>query len=158
MYLLPFFQWMDGLPVSTILQESAYLSAVNNLVHLLSLVMFFGAMVVVDLRLLGTGLKDLPRARVALDAQPWLIGGFLGLLVTGFFALVPTAMQQYYNSTFWFKMDLLAFGLIFTFTIRRYVALADEARVGRVLPKIVGLVSIVVWAGVAVSARLIMLL
>lgn len=158
MYLLPFFQWMDGLPVSDMLKESEYLSAANNLVHLLSLVMFFGAIVVVDLRLLGTGLKDLPRERVARDAQPWLIGGFLGLLVTGFFALVPTAMQQYYNATFWFKMGLLAFGLIFTFTVRRYVALADEARLGRVLPKIVGLVSIVVWMGVAVSARLIMLL
>lgn len=158
MYLLPFFQWMDSLPVSDTLKESEYLSAANNLVHLLSLVVFFGAIVVVDLRLLGTGLKDLPRAKVTRDAQPWLIGGFLGLLVTGFFALVPTAMQQYYNSTFWFKMDLLAFGLIFTFTIRRWVALADEARVGRVLPKIVGLVSIVVWMGVAASARLIMLL
>lgn len=158
MYLLPFFQWMDSLPVSDMLKESEYLSAANNLVHLLSLAVFAGAIVIVDLRLLGTGLKDLPRARVARDAQPWLIGGFLGLLITGFFALVPTAMQQYYNATFWFKMDLLAFGLIFTFTIRRYVALADEARVGRVLPAIVGLVSIAVWMGVAASARLIMLL
>ena len=158
MDLLPLFQWLDSLPFNNTLRESEYLSAANNLVHLLSLAVFAGALVIVDLRLLGTGLKDLPRARVARDAQPWLIGGFLGLLVTGFLALAPTAMQQYDNSTFWFKMGLLAFGLVFTFTIRRYVALADEARVGRVLPKIVGLVSIVAWMGVAAAARLIMLL
>jgi len=66
-------------------------------------------------------------------------------------------MMQYYNSTFWVKMDILLVGLVFTFTVRHKVAMADETRVGH-WAKVVGLVSMVLWGGVAMAARLIMLL
>ena len=157
MSLLPFFQWLDRLPFNQILHMSIWLSPANNLLHLLSLVVFSGALAIVDLRLLGYGLTEEPVAQVARNAQPWLIGGFLGLFLTGIPALTATAMMQYYNSTFWVKMDLLLVGVIFTFTVRRKVALADQARVGH-WAKVVGLVSITLWVGVAMSARLIMLL
>ena len=156
MSLLPFFQWLDSLPFNKALHVSDWLSPANNLLHLLSLVMFAGALVIVDLRLLGRGLTQEPLAQVARNAQPWLIGGFLGLLVTGIPALTATAMMQYYNSTFWLKMYILLAGLIFTATVRRKVTLANEARVGH-WAKVVGLVSMALWAGVAISARLIML-
>jgi hypothetical protein len=157
MSLLPFFQWLDSLPFNTALHQSDWLSPVNNLLHLLSLVVFAGAVLVVDLRLLGRGLTEEPVGQVARHAQPWLIGGLLGLFVTGIPALTATAMMQYYNSTFWVKMDLLLVGLIFTFTIRRKVTMADEVRMGH-WAKVVGLVSMALWAGVAMTARLIMLL
>jgi uncharacterized membrane protein len=56
---------------------------------------------------------------------------------------------------FWLKMDVLLVAIIFTLTIRRKVTLADEARVGPFWGKVVGLVSITLWAGVAIPARLI---
>ena len=158
MSLLTLFQWLDGLPFNQVLHQSDWASPVNNLLHLLSLVVFAGALVIVDLRLLGHGLTQEPVAQVARSAQPWLIGGFLGLLLTGIPALTATAMMQYYNSVFWWKMDVLLAGLVFTFTVRRRVALADEGRVGHWPRVVVGLVSMGLWAGVAVSARLIMLL
>ena len=157
MSLLPFFQWLDRLPFNKTLHASIWLSPANNLLHLLSLVVFAGALLIVDLRLLGRGLTHEPLAQVARNAQPWLIGGFLGLLVTGIPALTATSLMQYYNTTFWVKMDILVVGLIFTFTVRRKVTLADEARVGH-WTKVVGLVSMAIWAGVAMTARLIMLL
>jgi hypothetical protein len=158
MSLLPLFQWLDSLPFNQVLHKSDWLSPANNLLHLLSLVVFAGALVIVDLRLLGRGLTQEPVAQVARNAQPWLIGGFLGLLLTGIPALTATAMMQYYNSTFWLKMDILLVGLVFTFTVRRKVALADEARVGPWAKVVVGLLSMALWTGVATSARLIMLL
>ncbi len=47
---------------------------------------------------------------------------------------------------------------MFTFTIRRQVALTDEARIGSVWPKFVGIASIITWTSVAIWARLIGLL
>ena len=156
--LLPFFQWLNQLPWNPLLRESTWIVATNNLVHLLSVMVFTGAVVIVDLRLLGRGLTKQPLAQVARGAQPWLIGGLLGLLVTGFFALAVNAMVDYRIPVFWVKMDALLLALIFTFTVRRKVALADEARVGPVWAKLVALVSIALWTGVVMSARLMQLL
>jgi hypothetical protein len=52
-------------------------------------------------------------------------------------------------------MGFLLAALIFTFTVRRKVTLADETRVSPVLSKVVGLVSTGLWLGVAIPARLI---
>lgn len=157
MSLLPLFQWMASLPY---FEETwgTYVGPGVNVVHLLGMVVFFGALLIVDLRLLGGILTRHPVAPIARDAQPWLIGGFLTLWVTGIPALMATALGQYYNPVFRFKMYVLLAGTIFTFTIRHKVARADEARVGPIWPKVVGLVSIALWCTVAVSARLIMLL
>jgi Family of unknown function (DUF6644) len=157
MTLMSFFQWLESFGFNKYLHESDYMSPINNLLHLLSLVVFAGALVVVDLRLLGHGLTKEPVAQVARAARPWLIGGFLGLLVTGFFALTATAMMQYYNSTFWLKMYFLLAALVVTFIVRPLVIRSSEARMGH-WAKVVGLVSMVLWAAVAISARLIMLL
>ena len=129
--LLPFFEWMESLAVYG---PSIYLGPAVNIVHLTAMVMFLGALLIVDLRLLGAGLTQQPTASVARDAQPWLL---LGLGV---------------------KMYLLALALVYTFTVRRNVAFADEGRFGSGTMKTVGLLSIVMWLSVAALARLIMMI
>ena len=151
--LYPVFEWMESLGVY---RASIYIGPGVNLVHLLAMVLFMGALLIVDLRLLGVGLRNRPLSAVARDAWPWLIAGLIGVTVTGIPQLAERATDQYVNSTFWVKMYLLVFGVIWIFTIRRKVTQRDEAY--GALPKIVALVSIVVWAGVASTARLIMLL
>jgi len=153
--LLPFFKWMEGLAVY---RSSIYLGPGVNLVHLVSMCTFMGALLMVDLRLLGTGLTNQPVKQVARTAQPWLIAGLIGLTLTGVPALMATATMQYASQVFWFKMYVLAFAVIFTFTVRRAVAASDEGRVSPVLGKLVALVSIVAWMAVAAGGRLIMYL
>ena len=156
MSLQPLFEWMESLAITAVLQD-LYVTAAFNLVHLLSMVVFAGAVLIVDLRLLGHGLTRQPLARVARGAQPWLVGGLAGLVVTGIPAVMVTAMTQYLNPVFWFKMYFLLGGIIFAFTVRRKVTLADEARVAPFWAKVVGLTSIALWAVVAATARMIML-
>lgn len=155
MSLQPFFKWMESLAVY---KASIYLGPGVNLVHLVSMATFMGALLMVDLRLLGTGLTNHSVKQVARSAQPWLIAGLAGLTVTGIPAMMATATQQYANKVFWVKMYLLLAAVIFTFTVRRRVTRADDARVGPVWGKVVALVSIVLWMGVAAGGRLIMYL
>jgi hypothetical protein len=150
--LEPFFLWISELAVSRYIGESLWIYPLVQAIHLVFLAMFFGAVFVVDLRLLGAGFSRQPAAQIARDARPWMIGGLLGLVLTGIPQLMQNAMREYFAEFFWWKMYLLAAAVVFTFTVRRKVAQSAT------LPgyaKAVGLVSIVLWAGVAISARLI---
>jgi hypothetical protein len=136
--------------------SSPYIGPVVNLIHLLAMVVFAGALLVVDLRLIGIGLKDTPLSQIARDARPWLIGGFIGILLTGIPQTMERATDQYVTSTFWVKMYLILFGIIWTMTVRGRAVRVDQP--AGAWPKIVGVVSIFVWGSVAALARLIMLL
>lgn len=148
-----FFQWMEA---QAVYAGSPYIGPIVNLVHLLAMVVFMGALLIVDLRLLGLGVRSQSLARLARDARPWLLGGLFVIVLTGIPQLMERATDQYETSTFWLKMYLILFGLIWTFTVRRSAVRQDEPR--GAWPKVVGLVSILVWASVASLARLIMLL
>ena len=150
--MMPFFRWMEGLAVY---KSSIYLGPGVNLVHLVSMSTFMGALLMVDLRLLGAGLTNLPVKQVARSARPWLMAGLIGLVITGIPALMATATQQYASKVFWFKMYVLFAALIFTFTVRSRVTAKDRPGVGG---KLVAVVSIVLWMSVAAGGRLIMYL
>jgi hypothetical protein len=150
--LMPLFEWMESLAVYG---ASPYIGPVVNLIHLSSMVVFMGALLVVDLRLLGVG-RATPLSQVARDARPWLVAGLVGIVLTGIPQLAERATDQYATSTFWVKMYLLGFGLIWLFTARRRAEKQDEAR--GAWPKVVALVSIVSFLGVAALARLIMMI
>jgi hypothetical protein len=148
-----FFDWMRS---QAVYGSSPYIGPVVNLIHLVSMVIFAGALLIVDLRLLGLGLTRQRLVEVARDAMPWLVAGLIGLTLTGIPQTMDRASELYTTSMFWLKMYLLLFGVIWTFTVRLWASRADESR--GAWPKVVALVSIVVWASVASLARLIMLL
>jgi len=154
--LQPFFQWLNDLAVSKAIGESIWIYPVVQAIHLLFLALFAGAILIVDLRLLGLGMREQSVAKIARDARPWLIVGLLGLLVTGTPQLMQNAMREYFSDFFWLKMQVLPIALIYTFTIRQKVAMADQARVGPIWSKAVGFVSILLWfGGVTIPSRLI---
>ena len=150
--LLPFFEWMES---QAVYGPSIYLGPAVNIVHLTAMVTFLGALLIVDLRLLGAGLTQQPTASVARDAQPWLLAGLVVLILTGVPAVMATATLQYANSVFWVKMYLLAIALVYTFTVRRRVAFADEGRFHPWLRRTMGGLTLVLWFSVGVAGRAI---
>ncbi len=148
-------EWMEGTRLSLLFGSAVWYSPLSQVAHLVAVAVFSGALLVVDLRLLGTGLTQTPVKTVAEDAQPWLMGGLIALTVTGLPSLFQLAIKQYYSPFWWWKMEMLALGLIFIFTVRRKVLQTDEADLGSFWPKIVGLVSMALFLGVTIGARLI---
>jgi len=138
------FQWMEA---QAVYGASPYIGPVVNLIHLLSMVLFMGALLMVDLRLLGLGLRRQPLPDVARDAQPWLIAGLVGIVLTGIPQTMERATDQYETSMFWVKMYLLLFGLVWMVTVRRRAVRQQES--SGAWPKVVGLVSILAFMGVA---------
>jgi hypothetical protein len=150
--LLPFFDWMNALPVSQAIGASIWIYPLVQAIHLVFLALFAGGIMIVDLRLLGFGMRTKSVADVARDARPWMITGFLGLVATGMPQLMQNASREYYSEFFWYKMYLIAFGLILMLTVRRKMTQATETTIAG---KVVALISMAVWTGVTINARLI---
>ena len=151
--MLPFFHWVETTRVSEAISASPWAFAVIESGHLLALAVIGGAVLMLDLRLLGLGLRDQPVERVARDAQPWLVWSLAVMLVTGVLLFSSEPIKCYNSSAFWVKMSSLLLAMMFTFTVRRKVALAGDGDVRPVWLKVVGIVSLTLWFGVGAGGR-----
>ena len=153
--LLPFFQWCDSLAMSQAYRDSTYLFPVTQALHILAVTVFVGAIVIGDLRLLGWGPVGQSRASIVRSAQRILLWAGMAVLLTGIPQFTTNALTYQRSPLFVFKMYLLAAALVFTATLRRRVADADEGRLQSWVPRVVGAVSLALWIGVTISGRLI---
>ena len=154
--LQPFFQSMNDSSIAKYISESLWIYPLDQAIHLVFLALFAGSILILDIRLLGFGMREQSVRKIARDSFPWVIIGFLGLVATGIPQLIQNAMREYYSEFFWIKMYVLPIALIYTFTIRRMVSMADESRVAPAMSKLTGFASILLWiGGVAVPSRLI---
>ena len=155
MSLQPFFEWCNGLAMSLAYRESLWLFAVTQSLHLVAVATFVGAIPIVDLRLVGWGLVRQSRAELARSAQRVCLWAGLVVLATGIPQFTTNALSYSRSPMFAFKMCLLAAAVVFTVTLRRRVAVADEERLPSWVPGAVGAVSLALWMGVTISGRLI---
>jgi hypothetical protein len=156
--LAPYFEAVAAWQVSRAINESTWIFAIVQAFHLVGLALLAGSILLVDLRLLGKGLTNLPTAQVARDARPWLLWSLVIMVLTGVPQLMSLATKEYDNVFWWRKMYFLLAALIFTFIIRQRVAMAPDGRFGSGVGKVVALISIFLWAMVAINGRLIGLL
>lgn len=150
--LEPFFRWCESTAIGTAVRDSVWAFPILEAVHLLGLCMLGGALLVVDLRLLGAGLTGQPLARLARHARRWLITALAILISTGVPLFLSEAIKAYYNTSFWVKMTTLPIALTFTFAVRERVARQENGDPG-VRGKVVGAVSLALWFTVAAAGR-----
>ena len=151
--LLPYFQWFETTTIGETIKNSPWAFAVIESVHLLALAVIGGAVLMLDLRLLGLGLRRQPIPEVAREAQPWLVGSLIVMLITGFALFSSEATKCYYSTPFWVKMTSLALAMASTFTVRRRVSFEGDGRVRPIVLKLVALVSLTLWFGVGAGGR-----
>ena len=150
------FQWLERTPLSVSINESLWAFAVLEAVHLLALAVIGGAVLVVDLRLLGFAFQQRRVADVARVAQPWLVWSLAAMLLTGFVLFISLAASKYYvHDYFWVKMYFLAGAMLFSVLIRHRVIMGDDARANSALGKVVAIVSLLLWSGVGFAGKAI---
>jgi len=148
-----FFQWCEASSIGTAIRTSTWAFAVIESVHLLALSVIGGSVLVVDLRMLGLGLRNQRVADVARNAFPWMVGSLVVMFATGIGLFLSEPTKCYYSTPFWVKMASLLLAMIFAFTVRRRVALAGEGQVRPIWLKVVAVVSLVLWFGVGAAGR-----
>jgi Family of unknown function (DUF6644) len=150
--LLPLFQWCEHSAIGEAIRNSLWLVPLIEAFHLVGLGVTAGAVLLVDLRLLGLGLRRYPVSQLAKDAEPWLMGSLTLMFASGFPLFLSEATKCYYSFAFWVKMTSLLLVVIFTFTLRRRVVMAD-ASMAPVWGKLAAMVSLALWAGVGWGGR-----
>ena len=151
--LLPFFEWCESTALGTAIRMSPWAFAVIESVHLLGLAVIGGAVLLVDLRMLGFGLTNQRIAELARAVFPWLVGSLVVMLLTGVALFLSEPLKCYDSRAFWVKMISLCLAMLFTFSVRRTVTMADETRVRPIWFKLVALVSLALWFGVGGGGR-----
>ena len=116
--LEPFFRWCESTLIGRAVADSVWAFPILEAVHLLGFCLLGGALLVVDLRMLGLGLTGQPVSRLARRARPWLVASVLLMAVTGVPLFLSEAIKAYYNTSFLVKMTTLPVALAFTFGVR----------------------------------------
>jgi hypothetical protein len=153
MDLLPLFEWFYVTSIGEAIRNSIWMFPVIEAFHLVGLGMIGGAVLLVDLRLLGVGLTRQPVAQLSADAEPWLLGALTLMFASGIPLFLSEATKAYYSYAFWIKMTSLFLVLLFTFTIRRRVTQTGIAVDRPELARLTAIISLCLWFGVAWGGR-----
>jgi hypothetical protein len=121
-------------------------------IHLLGLAVLGGAVLLVDLRLLGFGIRSQPAAQLVRDTERWLKVSLIVMVSSGLLLWGCFATKYYYLAFFWVKLAALILVLALTYSVRRRVAIA-EATVSPRVTKLVAVVSLSLWTTVAFGGR-----
>jgi hypothetical protein len=149
--LLPFFEWCEATGIGRTIRESLWMFPILEAIHLVGLSMLGGALLVVDLRLLGWGLKDGTIAQLNRQARPWLLGAVALMLGTGVLLFLSEAIKCYYNTAFWVKITTLPVALAFTLAVKD--RFARNATYTSADSRLVASADILLWFIVAAGGR-----
>jgi hypothetical protein len=146
------FEWCEATALGHAIKDSAWLFPVIEAGHLLGLCVLGGSLLVVDLRMLGLGLRRQTIAELAQDVWPWLLGSIGVMIVTGTALFLSESVKCYHSQAFWVKITTIPIAVLFTLTVRRRVAMAGTVDTTAVT-RLVGLLSLALWFTVAAAGR-----
>ena len=157
MHLLSFCQWLEKTPAAAVMRDSLWTFDITETIHTLGIILVAGTIMLVDLRLLGLGLRREPVSHVVSRVVPWTLSGFGLMFLTGGWLFSAEATKLYHSPAFRIKMVLLSLAglnaLIFHLTIYRRSAEWDGMPVAPMRARLAGLASLVLWIGIIAAGR-----
>jgi hypothetical protein len=149
--------WLHDTAFGTVIRESVWAEPIIETIHVLTLGVFLGFVILLDLRLLDLVLRRTPVSTIFRQLNPWLFGSFAVMIVTGITLFTGDPVLFY--GTIFFKLKmlmLLAAALnvvVFNFTVGRTMMQWDLLPVTPRGAKITGILSLVLWIAVVACGR-----
>jgi hypothetical protein len=163
MNVVPFFEWLDASWLASFSKTYAGLFSMVQAVHILSMVMLVGMIILGDLRMLNIVLRGVPSDVILRNTKKWIYIGLVGIILSGIYESSAIAMKLAYNSFFWAKMAGLAMGIVFMLSLRSAVYSRAPEVIASTGPKtdavepwvvkLVALTSLFIWFSVAANGR-----
>jgi hypothetical protein len=157
MSLARFLQWLYETGFSNTLRESKWAEPIFETVHVLTLTLFLGFSVLLDMRLLGVLMRRRRVSEVLAQLNPWLFAGFTVMIVTGVLLFAGDPVAFYSTIFFRVKMIMLLLAginvLVFNWTVGRRVEEWDQAASAPLGAKVAAILSLVLWAGIIAAGR-----
>ena len=159
MSLLDICEWLAETPWSIALHESLHVYPLVETAHVLSLLLFVGSIIFIDLRLLGATLREAPVTEVTSRILPWTFAGFAVAVVSGALLFYAIPVRTYLSIFFRIKLIVLVIAGANTMIFHRHTTRDTVAWDHDPRPpfraRISGAVSLLSWATIIVMGRMI---
>src|SRR5579863_6970857 len=139
-------------PATNPLNNNEWSFPLLEVIHIVGFAIAIGTIFMVDLRLIGIGMKRQLASQLAKDLAPWTLGGLVAVLMSGPLIFSSDPNMYLNNPSFLFKMGALLIAILFQYTVHRKVALADPSPV---VGALVGIVSVALWVSVVAGGLFI---
>jgi hypothetical protein len=153
--------WLGATPASQVIQQVFWIIPTVQTVHILAISVVVASMAMFDLRLLGLAGMRHSVASLSRRFLPWLWGALIVLAISGSILIIGEPKRALGNPAFLAKMCMLATAIAVTLAFQTVLKRDLAGGSGDLAPphfgmaKIVGALSLVLWAGIAVAGRLI---
>ena len=159
MHLYALCQWLQSTSWATGIRESLDLYPALYTLHIFGFVIMVTATSVLDLRVLGLGLRSRSVSSVAHLALPWAQAGLAANLVTGFLVFAAQAVDMYTNTAFRWKIAMVAVAGLNIFILERGIKQnegkwEEPGRTPSAL-KWSAVISVLLWFGIVAMSRVI---
>ena len=156
MQLLPFrfFRWCQALWLARTIDAGQWNFAMIETVHIMAFTILLGTIFIVNLRVLGFGLRRQKAAAVARYLAPYTWGSLSLVVVTGILLFLTEAVKLGGSAAFLWKIDILLVALGTHFLVYKKL-IANTAREGSSWEKVGACFSLLTWFGVALAGRAI---
>lgn len=141
------------------MHESLWVYPLVESTHVLTLVLFVGMLVMVDLRMLGIAFRHTPVSEMTARLLPWSVAGFVIMMVTGFLLFYAIPVRTAHSIWFRVKVILLIVAAINAWWFHRRVSRDRERWDSQPKPplnvRVTAAISLASWTGVIVAGRMI---
>ena len=133
-------------PAANPLNNNEWSFPLVECIHIAAFAMSIGSIALVDLRLLGLGLKRQTPAQILKDTSLWTLAGLVIVITSGLVIFSTDIFRYYYNPSFRYKNVALVVAILYNYTIHRKVAMSDRA--SPIVGSLVGGVSLLIWISI----------
>lgn len=151
-----FWLWLEMLPIASEIGATWWFPFMESL-HVLSLAIMLGAIVMLDLRVLGWAALRYPISSLNRELVPWSAGAFFIANITGLAMFITRASHHVENPAFQIKMLLLLLAAVnigfFHFRVLRSVSAWDTHSPAPLAAKAAAASSLLLWIGVTLAGR-----
>jgi hypothetical protein len=156
--LMEFASALQSTGLATALRQSFWVYPIVNAGHIVGLALLFGAIVPLDLRLLGFWRK-VPLAEMSRMLLPVAIAGLVLAVSTGALLFSVRATEYAATALLWIKFSLIACAIANALLLRLSLAWAvhEQSGLAGTTPRLqlAGALSIGLWLAVIVAGRMI---
>lgn len=155
MLILHFFRWLNHTHFSFFMRNSRWGFAIVEMAHLLGLATLGGSVLLVDLRLLGIGLRRQPVSRIARGLAPVVLAGLGVIVASGLLLMAAFPLKYYYSPAFRLKMVLLVLAVSLHFLLQHHVKKLNDSDTPILWAKVAAVFSLALWFSVGLAGRAI---
>ncbi len=158
MTLLELSQWLEETGPAVLVRESIYGFQVLVGVHLFGIILSVGALMWLDLRMMGLTMRSARVSELNRSLAPWFLIGFAMMFASGLLLFAGFATAAYGNLFFRIKMAVIVLAglnaLYFHFTTGRTQPHWDAMAEPPAAVRFAGLASLVMWSIVILAGRM----